>query len=84
MADAAAAHEQLFVRRGLPADFIAQLRTGIAGLGTSTGNRNRLLGRKQGATSVLADADSELRDILSTLDIVLKDQLKKNPPPASR
>ena len=78
LADAAAAHEKVFVGHMLPADFIAQLRGASAQLIASTESRARSLARRQAATASMIAAEKVIKDAVSVLNHVLTPLLKPN------
>jgi hypothetical protein len=79
VADSAAKYEKVFVDNGLPADFIAQLRTGIAEVTASEATRVRQLSRRAAATTGILAADKALRAAIDSLNRVLSPALKGNP-----
>jgi hypothetical protein len=79
LADAAVAYEKVFVDNGLPADFIAQLRAGIAMVTASEAARSRQRSRRAAATSGLMAADKALRETIDSLNRVLKPALAMDP-----
>jgi len=79
LADAAAKYEKTFIDNGLPADFIAQLRAGIAEITASEAARVRQLSRRAAATTGIATADKAVRDTIDSMKRVLKPALKTNP-----
>jgi hypothetical protein len=79
LADAAAKYEKVFVDNGLAADFIAQLRVGIAEVTASEAARVRQLSRRAAATTGLATSDKAIRATVDSMNRVLRPALKKNP-----
>ncbi len=79
LADAAAKYEKTFVDNGLPADFIAQLRAGIAEVTASEAARVRQLSRRAAATTGLKTSDKAIRATVDSMNRALKPALKKNP-----
>lgn len=79
LADAAAKYEKIFVDNGLPADFIAQLRAGIAEVTASEATRGRQLSRRTAATTGIATSDKAIRATVDSMNRVLRPALKPNP-----
>jgi hypothetical protein len=80
LADAAAKYEKVFIDNGLPADFIAQLRAGIAEVIASEAARVRQLSRRAAATTGIATSDKAIRATVDSMSRVLRPALKSNPP----
>jgi hypothetical protein len=80
LADAAAKYEKVFVDNGLAADFIAQLRAGIAEVTASEAARVRQLSRRAAATTGIATSDKAIRATVDSMNRVLKPALKSNQP----
>jgi hypothetical protein len=77
-ADAVAFQAQ-FVSVGLPATFITQLNSDIAGFETAVSTKGAALGTKAGATSGLEDAAHKAAVALHVLNTVVKNTCKNNP-----
>jgi hypothetical protein len=80
VADAAAKHEQEFVDHGMPADFIAQLRTAVGALNASVDTRGNQKGLLTQASKGIKDSTKAVRDVLHVTDGIMKRALKKNQP----
>jgi hypothetical protein len=80
LADAAVKYEKIFVDNGLPADFIAQLKAGLADITASEAARGRQVSRRTAATAGLVAADKAIRATVDSLNRALRPALKKNPP----
>src|ERR1019366_7080386 len=78
-ADAAAKYEKTFTDNGLPTDFLAQLRAGIAQVGASVAAHVLALGQRVTATAGLVAGDKAVRATIDTLNRTLKPVLKSNP-----
>ena len=79
LANAAEKYQAVFVRNGMAADFVAQLRAAIAQLTSSIDTRDRQVGQRKGATTALVAADKTFKTLLGQLDSVLNPVLRKNP-----
>ena len=78
LADAATAHEKVFVDHMLPPDFIAQLKAASAQLSASAESRSRNMARRQAATASMIAAEKIIKDAVSVLNHVLTPLLKPN------
>jgi hypothetical protein len=78
LADAATAHEKVFVDHMLPADFIAQLKAASAQLTASVESRARSIARRRAATASMIAAEKVIKDSVSVLNHVLTPLLKPN------
>jgi hypothetical protein len=79
LANAAEKYQAVFVRNGMAADFVAQLRAAIAQLTSSIDTRDRQVGQRKGATAALVAADKSFKTLLRQLDSVLHPVLRANP-----
>jgi hypothetical protein len=79
VADLVAKYEPQFIENGMPADFIARMRESIAALQSSEQSRGLSVGSRSGATAALIAAETELRNILKTLDIVFRTRIGADP-----
>jgi hypothetical protein len=77
-ADAAATYEKTFVDNGLPPDFLAQLRAGVAQVTASVNARAQDLTQRVAATAGLVAADKALRATVDTMNRSLKAALRSN------
>ena len=78
-ADAAAKYEKMFVDNGLPPDFLAQLRAGLAQVTASVTAHGQDLTQRATATAGLIAADKAIRATVDTMNRSLKAVLKSNP-----
>lgn len=79
LANAAEVHQQTFISKGLPSDFVAQLRALIAQITATVDVRDRHLGTRAAATTGLKVAQRELKSLIEQLDSVLLPVLRANP-----
>jgi hypothetical protein len=77
--DAAAKYESYFVSGGLPADFLAQLKTAASNLDGSGEARDRNIARRIAASDAIVTAVRELNAVIGQLDAVLTPVLKSKP-----
>jgi hypothetical protein len=78
LANAAEVHHQTLVAKGMPSDFVAQLRTAIAQFTTTMDVRDRYIGTRAAATTGLNVAQRELRGLIEQLDSLLLPVLRGN------
>jgi hypothetical protein len=79
MAEAAAPHAAVFIRAGLPADFLAQLTEAADALVGSLNARLQRRGETKGATEGLKAKLSEGRKIVHVLDAFVQSELQDEP-----
>src|SRR5437879_5666935 len=79
MAQVAEPFADIFVKAGMPADFIAQLNTAAADMVGSLSTRTQTRGRGAGATAGLKGKLSEGRKIVHILDAFVQSALKDDP-----
>lgn len=79
MAKAAAPFAGVFVKSGLPADFITQLNTAAEALLVSLGDHSNIRSRRKVATTGIQSTLSEGRRIVRVLDTYVKSVLKDDP-----
>ena len=72
MADAASKHSAVFIERGLPQDFIAQLTNTAAALNQSLDTRAKSYGRATGATSAIGALAREAAAVIRELDALVR------------
>lgn len=80
VADAAAKHEQDFIDRGMPADFIAQLRAAVGALNASIERHGKQIGLSRQAGKGIKDSTKAVRDLLHVIDGNMRRVLKGNQP----
>jgi hypothetical protein len=78
MADAAAKHSAVFIDRGLPQDFIAQLTTAADALNQSLDTRAKSYGRSTGATTALSALAKQATSVIKELDVLVSPKLVRN------
>jgi hypothetical protein len=78
MANAAEKYTDLFLKEGLPTDFVAQLRTATTQLDQSIDVRGKSRGQQVGATSGLKAQASQARALISVIDAIVRPQLGTN------
>jgi len=79
MANGAAAHAEVFVSAGLPADFVAGLKAAADAMLAARGERGTSTGRRAGATEALKAGLSAGRKTVRILDALVKTALKGEP-----
>jgi hypothetical protein len=79
MIQAAAKYESYFISGGLPADFLAQLKTAAANLAASGEDRGRNVVRRIAASDGIVKTVRELQGVIDQLDAVLTPVLKTKP-----
>jgi hypothetical protein len=77
-AEAAAKYEQLFIDHSLPADFLAQIKAGVAQVMASAANRQAQQTKQSAATGGLVTADQALHSLIKVVGGVLAKTLKGN------
>jgi hypothetical protein len=77
-ADAAAKYEQLFIDHGLPADFLAQIKAGVAQVMASAANREAQQTKQSAATGGLITADKAVRSLIKVVSGALAKVVKGN------
>jgi hypothetical protein len=77
-ADAAAKYAQLFIDHSLPADFLAQIKAGVALVLASAANREAQQTKQSGATGGLITADKAVRSLIKVMNGALSKVLKGN------
>jgi hypothetical protein len=78
MADAAAKHSAVFIDRGLPQDFIAQLTAAADALNRSLDTRAKSHGRSTGATNALSALASEALACIRELNALVTPKLGRD------
>jgi hypothetical protein len=71
MAQAAKPHERVFVRHGLPADFLTRLRAAADAVAGTVASRSELQGQRVGATAGVREEMQRGRTAVQVLDAVL-------------
>lgn len=71
LAASAAVHEQVFLERGMPPDFLARLDAAVVDLAKATYDRGRHKARSAAARAGLVAADQEVKDALATMDATM-------------
>jgi hypothetical protein len=77
-ASAAEKYLAIFVEHGMAADFVTQLRAGIAQLEAAAVTRQTQLGSRSTATATLKAADKAVREAIGLVDAAIKPILKKD------
>ena len=77
-ADAAAKYAQLFIDHSLPADFLAQIKAGVAQVLASAANREAQQTKQSAATGGLIAADKAVRSLIKVVSGALAKVLKGN------
>jgi hypothetical protein len=77
-ADAATKYEQLFIDHGLPADFLAQIKAGVAQVMASAANREAQQTKQSAATGGLITADKAVRSLIKVVSGALAKVVKGN------
>jgi hypothetical protein len=80
MAEAAQAHEAIFIEAGLPGDFVAKFNAASDELNASIDARAAQRTRGVRATTGLKSAAKEARDEIKVLDSMISAQLRDNAP----
>ena len=78
MADAATKHSAVFIDRGLPQDFIAQLTTAADALNQSLDTRAKSRGRSAGATTALSALATQATEVIRELDALVAPKLVRD------
>lgn len=78
MADAATKHAAVFIERGLPQDFIAQLTTAADALNQSLDTRAKSRGRSAGATTARSALTTQAREVIRELDVIVVPKLVRD------
>lgn len=80
IADAVQPNAQVFVDAGLPADFIARMRTAAAQLVQSIGGKGSHRSQRIGATTALDKEVQQARRVVAVLDALVRAQLDEQEP----
>ena len=78
LAASAAKYEKVFVGKGMPADFVAQLSAAITQLKASRDSQAQAAVRSEAATKSITEANKNARDMLAVLDSVIVPAVRHN------
>jgi hypothetical protein len=79
MADSATKYEKVFLDKGMPTDFLTQMRAAIAQMTASNDARDRNLSRREAATQGIKNTSQVAHEVLVNLDSIIGPALKHDP-----